>query len=137
MPLLGPDGQPLSEVPPANAEPVPEPTGPIECITAFVVYQLPNGLWQVATDLDVPLVPQREAHGDDLTAGCSTTLRDTQTREVVQQIVNGDFGPAIVSSTTQSVIASMGLVGQQMIRAKEEADVAAALEKDKQRRGIR
>jgi hypothetical protein len=133
--LLVPGGRP--EPDPEDVTVTPEPAEPIECTTAFVVYQLPDGLWQVSTDIDVPLIPQREAHGDDLTSGCSTTLRDVQTRETAQAILNSDFGPAIVSSTTQSVIANMGMIGQQMVKAKEEAAVTQQLQRDQQRRGGR
>jgi len=105
--------------------------------TAFIVYQLPNGLWQVSDDLDIPLVPQRTTVPTDVVGGLSVTLRDTQTREIVQGIVQGDFGPAIVQSTTQSVIASMGMVGQQMAEARDKAAVAAKIEADRQRRGGR
>lgn len=133
--LIVPGGRPEPTTP--EPETPPEPAGPIQCVTAFVVYQLPDGLWQVADDLDAPLVPERKAHGDDFTAGCATTLRDVATRETVQGIINSGLGQAIVQSTTQSVIANMGLIGQQMAQAQESATVAQKLEKDKLRRGGR
>lgn len=113
------------------------PECPIDAVTACVVYQLPDGLWQVSDELAIPLVPQRTVVPADVIGGLSVTLRDTQTREIVQGILNSDFGPAIVQSTTQSVIGNMGLIGQQMAQAKESVTVAQKLEQDRARRGGR
>jgi hypothetical protein len=109
-----------------------EPTGPIECITAFVVYQLPNGLWQVSDDLDVPLMPERKCNGDDITAGAAITQRDAATREMiglaVQQLI-----PAIV----QNVINAQMQLGQAIRNQQQQEVVQQKLESDKQRRGGR
>lgn len=140
MPLLGPDGRPLNENPPADAEPVPDEvaeeaaiTGPIECQTAFVVYLLPNGQWQVADDLDIPLVPARKPHGDDFTSGCATTMRDVTTREVavlLQQQVN-----VIVPNTVKGVIETQMAMAQQAREQMEAQGIARKIEADRTRRG--
>ena len=139
MPLLGPDGvTPLSEVPPPDAEPVPDETaapGPIECQTAFVIYLLPDGQWQVSDDLDIPLVPARKPHGDDFTSACATTMRDVATREtalLLQQQVN-----VIVPNVAQAVIQTQMAMAKQAKEQFEAQAIAAKLEKDKQARGGR
>lgn len=139
MPLLGPNGQPLSESPPPGAMPVEEatsapsePTGPIECTTAFLIYQLGNGLWQVSDDIDLVLVPERKCHGDDITSACATIQRDAATREFValaaQQLV-----PAIAQQVVQAQVQVAGAIRQQA----EAAKVAQQLEEDKNRRAGR
>ena len=142
MPLLGPNGHPLSEVPPENAEPVPhkedvavaaEPTGPIECQTAFIVYLLPNGQWQVADDLDLPLMPARKPHGDDFTSGCATTMRDVATREMSQLL--SEAVNLIVPNTVQGVVQTQMAMAKQAKEQFEATAIAARLEQDKNRRG--
>ena len=136
MPLLGPNGRPLNEEPPESAEPVPaEPAGPVECQTAYVVYLLPTGQWQVSDDLDIPLVPARKPHGDDFTAGSATVMRDVQTREVaglLTEAVN-----LIIPNTVQGVIQSQMAMGQKMREEFEANAIAKKLEDDKKRRGGR
>lgn len=138
MPLLGPSGRPLNEEPPADAVPVnttePEaPAGPLPCITAFIVYQLPNGQWQVADDIDVPLVPERKPHFDDMTAGCSVTLRDIASHEIAVAAAN-----LIVPNTANAVIQGQMAMGQKMAEQREAQLIAAKLEAEqKARRGGR
>ena len=129
MPLLGPNGQPLSEVPPENAEPVPEPTGPIEATTAFVVYLLPDGQWQVSDDLDIPLIPARKPNGDDFTGACAVVMRDVTTREtanLLQQQAN-----VIVPNVVQGVIQSQMAMAQKAREAMEGQQIAAKLEAER------
>src|SRR6185312_7290330 len=102
MPLLGANGLPLSESPPADAEAISDPstdghdpTAPIPCITAMVIYLLPNGLWQLSDDLDVPLMPERKIHPDDVTGACAVIGRDAATREFVGLATN-QLVPSIV-----------------------------------------
>lgn len=140
MPLLGPNGHPLSEVPPENAEPVPDeeaiaPAGPIECQTAFVVYLLPSGQWQVSDDLDIPLMPARKPHGDDYTSACATTMRDVQSRELaglLDQAVN-----LIVPNVVQGVVQTQMAMAAKAKEQFEAQAIAQKLEADKHRRGGR
>lgn len=140
MPLLGPSGQPLSEVPPPDAEPVPDeeaiaPAGPIECQTAFVVYLLPDGQWQVADDLDIPLMPARKPHGDDYTSACATTMRDVATRELaglLNEAVN-----VIIPNTVQGVVQTQMAMAQKAKEQFEANAIAQKIEADKNRRGGR
>jgi hypothetical protein len=108
------------------------PDGPLPAVTAFIIYQLPEGLWQAAVDLDVPLQPGRTVIGSDIVAGLSVTLRDVQTQEVVQQATN-----AIVPNTVQMLINAQMEMGKKMAEAREAQAIAAELEKDKKRRGGR
>lgn len=136
MPLLGPDGRPLSEEPPETAEPVPdEPTGPIECQTAFVVYLLPDGQWQVADDLDIPLVPARKPHGDDFTSACATTMRDVATREVANLL--NQQANVIIPNVVQGVVETQMAMAQKAREQFEAQNIAQKLEADKHRRGGR
>lgn len=113
-----------------------EVPGPLPCITAFIVYQLPDGRWQVSDDLDAPLVPERKCHADDLTAGCSTTMRDVQTQEVIA-VMAGAIGPSIVQNTVNNVLnnipQALANFGQQIRSSAESAKIAEQLERDKAR----
>jgi hypothetical protein len=144
MPLLGPDGRPLDAAPaeelleatPDSADEEAAPPPPLPCVTAFIVYQLPTGQWQVADDIDVPLVPERKAHFDDMTAGCSVTLRDVATQEAAMAAANLII-PNTVQGTVQGVIQAQMEVGKKVMEAREAADIAKKLEADKHRRGGR
>lgn len=112
------------------------PAEPLPCVTAFIIYMLPDGRWQVSTDLDVPLVPERKPHGDDFTSGCATTMRDVATQETVQAAASIII-PNVAQTILQNIPSVMLQVGQ-AVRQQTEADrVAEALAKDKQRRGGR
>jgi hypothetical protein len=110
----------------------PELAGPIECQTAIVLYLLPNGLWQVSDDIDLPLMPERKMHADDVTAACAVALRDAQTRELVQLAIH-QLAPQIV----QGVIQGQLQVGAAIREQQAQAALTAKLEEDKQRRGGR
>lgn len=136
MPLLGPNGRPLNEEPPADAEPVPaEPTGPVEATTAFVVYLLPSGEWQVSDDLDIPLVPGRKPHGDDYTSACATLMRDVQTKEVARLLT--EAVNVIVPNTVQGVVQTQMHMAQQAMEAREGQKIAQQLEAEKHGRRTR
>ena len=142
MPLLGPNGRPLSESPPEDAMPVDEatsgpseefdPSAPIPCITAMVLYQLHNGLWQLSDDLDVPLMPERKIQGDDVTGACAVIGRDAATREFVA-LANNQLVPSIV----QNIVQAQLQIGQAVRQQAEQAEIQRKLEEDKQRRGGR
>lgn len=123
-----------------TATEVPEPQGPLPCITAFVVYQLPDGRWQIADDLDVPLVPERKPHGDDFTSGCATALRDVQTQEFAA-IMAQAIGPSIIQNTVNNVLnnlpKAMMQFGQTIRDSAEANKVRQQLEKEQQARGGR
>lgn len=143
MPLLGPNGQPLdtekvledahAAIDNETAEAVP--AEPIECQTAFVVYLLPTGQWQVSDDLDIPLIPARQPHGDDFTSGSATVMRDVATREVAGLL--NEAANIIVPSTVQGVIQSQMQMAKQAIEQREAQTIAAKVEADRQRRGGR
>lgn len=113
---------------------------PLPCVTAFIVYMLPDGRWQVADDLDVPLVPDRKPHGDDFTAGCATTMRDVQTQETISTFGN-TLGPSLVQAVVQNTLNNLPQAmlnfGQAVRQQGEAAQVAAKLEADRNRRVAR
>jgi hypothetical protein len=98
----------------------------VECITAFVIFQLPNGLWQAAPQIDAPLIPQRKAIFPDIIGGSAVTMRDIHTREIAQQ-------------TSQATINAQFQVGQAIAEQRQNAMLQQQLEaeKDKARRGGR
>jgi hypothetical protein len=108
---------------------------PIECQTAFVVYLLPDGQWQVSDDLDIPVMPARKPHGDDFTSACATVMRDVATREVallLQQQVE-----VIVPNTVQGVVQTQMAMAAKAKEQFEAAAIAEKLEREKSRRGGR
>lgn len=143
MPLLGPDG-----VTPLVAEAVSDahdaledgtaevaPPEPIECQTAFVVYLLPDGQWQVADDLDIPLVPARKPHGDDFTSACATTMRDVATREVANLL--NQQANVIIPNIVQGVVQTQMAMAAKAKEQFEAQAIAKQLEAEKHRRGGR
>lgn len=140
-------GEPIPEQALADAQEALEegtaeelPPGPLPCVTAFIVYMLPDGRWQVSDDLDAPLVPERKCHADDLTAGCATTMRDVQTQEVIA-VMAGAIGPSIVQNTVNNVLnnipQALANFGQQIRSNAESAKIAEQLERDKARQARR
>jgi hypothetical protein len=111
------------------------PTGPIECQTAFVVYLLPDGQWQVADDLDIPLIPARKPHGDDYTSGSATVMRDVSTREVAALLT--EAVNVIIPNTVQGVIQGQMAMAAKAREQFEANAIAEKLEADKSRRGGR
>jgi hypothetical protein len=130
MPLLGPNGTPIAPTPEQLAAPPDEtlPAEPVACVTAFTVYQLPTGEWQVADDLNVPLVPGRKPGGDDFTAGCSVVLRDVATHAAAN---------LIIPNTAQAVVNAQMQIGRQVAEAQQSAKVAQKLEAEKRARAGR
>lgn len=129
MPLLGPNGAPI--VPPTPeqiAAPADEtlPPEPMACVTAFVVYQLPTGQWQVADDLNVPLVPDRKPNGDDFTAACAVVERDVRTQEIAIAAAN-----LIIPNTANAVVQAQMNLGKQVAEQRQAQMLAQQLEADK------
>lgn len=91
--------------------------------TAFIVFQLLNGLWQVATKIDAPLMPQRTFRLPDVIGGLAVTARDVHTREIAQE-------------TAQAVVNAQFQLGQAIAQQRQSAQVQAALqaEQDEARR---
>lgn len=98
---------------------------PVAAVAAFVVYQEPNGVWSVTTDLDQVFEIQRETTPDDVTAGCSVALRDIQTQIAVSETAK---------LTTTAVIQNMMAISQQVAENRTVAEVGKILEKGKKRR---
>lgn len=102
------------------------PEGEVEVTTAFVVFLLPTGLWQLAPQVDAPLIPSRPPTYTDVRGGLAVTMRDIHTREIAQQ-------------TAQATISAQFQVGQAVAQQRENAMLQQKLEadKDKARRGGR
>jgi hypothetical protein len=71
MPLLGPDGN-------TPVVPAPEPAAPAikEVVTAFLVYQLPNGAWALTPDINEPVVPARPPSLHDIFGAAANIQAD-------------------------------------------------------------
>ncbi len=121
MPLLAPNGERVS-LPDRPAD-EPEVQGPVECVTAFVVYQLPDGRWQAADDLDVPLVPGRKPIPDEIYAGCSVITKDTIVHE--SAVVAAKL---VIPNTAEAVVQRQLQLGQQAMQARENAMIQQKLE---------
>jgi hypothetical protein len=108
---------------------------PVEAVTAFVVYLLPSGEWQVSDDLDIPLMPARKPHGDDFTGACAVVMRDVTTREtanLLQQQAN-----VIIPNVVQGVVQTQMAMAEKAREQFEANAIAAKLEKEKRARGGR
>lgn len=108
------------------------PEGPVRVVTAFIIYQLPDGLWQAATDLDIPLVPERSTISSDVIGGLSVSLRDVSTQEIVQQTAN-----AVIPNVIQGVVQTQMAMAAKAKEQFEANAIAAKMEQDKHRRGGR
>jgi hypothetical protein len=98
----------------------------VRATTAFIVFQLPNGLWQLATQVDAPLMPARNPQWSDLIGGLAVTARDVHTQEIAQQ-------------TAQATVNAQFQLGQAVAQQRQQAQVQAQLaaEADAQRRAGR
>jgi hypothetical protein len=98
----------------------------VKATTAFVVFQLPNGLWSVAVKVDAPLIPQRKPTWSDMIGGLAVLARDAHTQEIAQ-------------ATAQATVNAQFQLGQAVAQQRQQAQVQAALaaEQDAQRRAGR
>lgn len=112
MPLVGPDGvTPVSA--PSNVPPVQDaPSAPQEVVTAFVVFNLPDGRWGVTDDLNAPLVPSRAPGPDDLIAGASNVQAEMTARKAADMAAQ---------TTIQTQLAMARQAASQQIRPDEAA----------------
>ena len=128
MPLQAPNGQPLSSAPEPAPQDTAEPSGPIPCVTAFVIYQLPDGRWQAADDLDIPLVPGRKPVPDEIYAGASIVLKDALAAEAAITSAN-----LVLSNVGQAVIQEQMNMAQQMAEQQAARAVQQQMEADKRK----
>ena len=109
--LIVPGGRP--EEPPAE----PGPPAPVEVVTAFTVYSLPDGRTMVTIDLDAPLVPQRQPTSDDLFAMASIVVKDVINTESAQMTAN-----AVVDRQEQRMRQAMEMQQRLQLQQQLEAD---------------
>ena len=86
--LIVPGGRP--EATPAPEE--PGPPAPVEVVTAFVVYLLPDSRVMVSDDLNAPLVPGRKPSGDELYYMSAIVMKDVQNTEAANMAANAVVG---------------------------------------------
>ena len=123
--LLSPNGQPLAPEPaPQDA---PETPGPIPCVTAFIIYQLPDGRWQAADDLDTPLVPGRKPVPDEIYAGASIVLKDALAAEAAITSAN-----LVLNNVGKAVVQEQMNMGRQMAEAQANARIKQQLDEAQQ-----
>ena len=120
--LLSPNGQPLPPASLTKAAEEPACPGdapePIPCVTAFIIYQLPDGRWQAADDLDTPLVPGRKPVPDDIYAGASIVLKDALAAEAAITGAN-----LILSNVGKAVVQEQMNMGRMMAEQQANARV--------------
>ena len=127
MPLLAPNGQPLSSAPEPVPQDAPETPGPIPCVTAFIIYQLPDGRWQAADDLDTPLVPGRKPVPDEIYAGASIVLKDALAAEAAITGAN-----LILSNVGKAVVQEQMNMGRQMAEPQANARIKQQIDEAQQ-----
>ena len=110
--LIVPGGRP--EEPPADSG----PPAPVEVVTAFTIYTLPDGRTMVTIDLDAPLVPMRQPTSDDLFAMASIVVKD---------VINTESA----SMTANAVVAQQEQRMRQAMEMQQQFQLQQQLEKDK------
>lgn len=95
---------------------------PKEVITAFVVYQSPDGEWAATSDLDQVLDLHRGPTPDDITAGCAVVTRDIQVQITAVESAK---------LSTAGVIQNMMMISKQAAEAQQMAQVSQILQKGK------
>lgn len=93
---------------------------PTEVVTAFVVYQTPNGEWAATSDLDQLFSIQRSPTPDDLTAGSAVVMRDIQIQATAAETAQ---------LTTRAVIQNMLALSQQAAEQQQVQAVKQTLAK--------
>jgi hypothetical protein len=131
--LLAPNGQPAvpeSLVKAPEPEDVPAAPEPVECVTAFVVYQLPDGRWQAADDLDAPFMPGRKPIPDEIYSGCAVVQKDALATEAAITSAN-----LILQHVGQAVVQQQMQVGQQIAEARQNQMLQQKIEEGQRRGG--
>lgn len=126
MPLLGPNGQPIPAQP-SPAEPKPStptqeetPQPPARVVTAFLVFQLPNGQWAASEDIFTPIVPSRAPQPDDLIGGAEN---------IKQQVI----AQKTASLTAMKTVETQMSVAAQIQQAQEAELVKQHIERTRSR----
>lgn len=116
MALLGADGNPAVPAVPARPQQTQndEPPAPTRVTTAFLVYQLPNGSWNVTADAGLPIVPSRPATPDDFISGASNVVAKTTASTAADMAAKLTIGRQIA-------------LAQQAQEAQQNAQVQALL----------
>ena len=93
------------------------PPAPVEVVTAFTIYTLPDGRTMVTIDLNAPLVPQRQPTSDDLFAMASIVVKDAVNTEQAQMAAN-----AVVGFQEQRMRQAMEMQQRAQLQQQLEAD---------------
>lgn len=113
MTLLGPDGNPPVTAPEPE---VNEPQPPTQVVTAFIVFQLPNGRWSVTDDFTTSMITMRGVSQDDLIAGASNVVAEVSARKAAD----------MAAQTTIQTQLSMARQAQQQQAAQQMSPEQAA-----------
>lgn len=80
--------------------------GDVEADTGFIVYRMPDGTVIQNANLEVPVVPSREATTHDIQGMLFVVTLDT-------------YASALIPSVSQATVQMLQMVGQQMAEAQE------------------
>ena len=113
MPLLVPDGNAARK---PVEQPVAEEQAPIDAVTAFIVFKLPDGSTVMHHDINLPITVQRPPSRDEVKGMCSNAVDDINNQEQAML-------------TTQQVIGNLMQMNQQAQRQSMSTAEIAALQK--------
>lgn len=116
MPLLGPNGMPMSQNPEPSPSPEAEPPVPQKVTTAFTVFQTPGGQWMATDDFSMTFVPSRPPTPDDLIAGCENVRQQTiaiRTASITAQMTLSN-----IQNAARQAQAAMPTAQEQALAAK-------------------
>lgn len=92
-----------------------EEGGPVVDVqTAFIVFLTKEGTFAASTDINLPIVPERVATGNDMLLGCSS-VRD----EIIVQNT--------AAVTAQMTVNAQMQLAQQAMQARQNQDILARL----------
>lgn len=117
MSLLGPNGEPADQAPEPSPETEAVPAPPTRVVTAFLVFQMPNGQWISSEDIGTPIIPVRPPVADDLIAGAENVKAQVIARKTA------DLSAVATVRTQMSVAQQM----QQQQASPTEAAVLAQI----------
>lgn len=70
---------------------------PLVATTAFLVVCLPDGTKTAYSDVNIPIVLEREVTLNDMYDGCGQVMRDIQTMQLTSQITNSTINGVVMA----------------------------------------
>lgn len=99
------------ELDPNGKYDIPVPAEPLRATTAFLVVIHPDGTAAAYSDVNMPVVLEREPTLNEMYAGSAQVMKDVQTMQMTQNVV-------------QQVVNAMMQVAQQQMMAAQNQQIA-------------